>query len=99
MFYFLYYFDVESYADDSTPHCVRGLKCRICCQLLRAIVNNSLSMAFKVKTGKVILELELRLTIVILNRKDEQVLLGIIIDSNLAFESHINSFCKKQVKG
>ena len=56
-------------------------------------------MAFKVKTDKVILELELRLTIVILNRKDEQVSLGIIIDSNLAFESHINSFCKKQVKG
>ena len=27
--------------------------------------------------------------------KDEQVLLGITVDSNLTFENHINSICKK----
>ena len=27
--------------------------------------------------------------------EDEQVLLGITIDSNLTFENHINSICKK----
>ena len=28
----------------------------------------------------------------------EHLVLGITIDSNLTFESHINSFCKKHVK-
>ena len=27
--------------------------------------------------------------------EDEQVLLGVAIDSNLTFENHINSICKK----
>ena len=46
----------------------------------------------KVNTGKsdcfqLVLELRLRLTTVILNRRDEQVLLGMTIDSNLTFET------------
>ena len=40
-----------------------------------------------------------RATVTIDNRyiesEDEQVLLGITIDSNLTFENHINSICKK----
>ena len=46
---------------------------------------------------KVILELELRL-ISYTESEDEQVLLGITIDSNLTFENHINSICKKANK-
>ena len=34
--------------------------------------------------------------IVIPENKNEQ--LGIILDSKLSFEDHINNFCKKQVK-
>ena len=57
----------------------------------------------KVNTGKsdcfhVVLELSLRLTAVILNQRDEQVLLGITINSNLILEIISLAFVRKQVK-
>ena len=30
--------------------------------------------------------------------EDEQVLLGVTIDSNLSFEKHINSICRKVIQ-
>ena len=55
----------------------------------------------KVNTGKrhLLLSGNSRATTMIDNSyiesEDEQVLLGITIDSNLTFENHINSICKK----
>ena len=55
----------------------------------------------KVNTGKshLLLSGNSRATATIDNSyiesEDEQVLLGITIDSNLTFENHINSICKK----
>ena len=54
----------------------------------------------KVNTGKshLLLSSSSRATAMIANgdieSEDEQVLLGITIDSNLTFENHINSICK-----
>ena len=53
----------------------------------------------KVNTGKsyLLLSSNSRATAAIDNSytEDEQVLLGVTIDSNLTFENHINSICKK----
>ena len=55
----------------------------------------------KVNTGKshLLLSGNSRGTVTVDNSyiksEDEQVLLGITINSNLAFENHINSICKK----
>ena len=53
----------------------------------------------KVNTGKsyLLLSSDSRATATIDNSytEDEQVLLGVTIDSNLTFENHINSICKK----
>ena len=51
----------------------------------------------KVNTGKSHLLLSATVTIdnSYIGSKDEQVLLGITIDSNLSLENHINSICKK----
>ena len=53
----------------------------------------------KVNTGKsyLLLSSNSRATATIDNSytEDEQVLLGVAIDSNLTFENHINSICKK----
>ena len=58
----------------------------------------------KVNTGKshLLLSGNSRVTATIDNSyiksEDEQILLGITIDSNLTFENHINIFARKQVK-
>ena len=53
----------------------------------------------KVNTGKsyLLLSSNSRATATIDNSytEDEQVLLGVTIDSNLTFENHVNSICKK----
>ena len=53
----------------------------------------------KVNTGKsyLLLSSNFRATATIDNSytEDEQVLLGVTFDSNLTFENHINSICKK----
>ena len=97
MFCFLEDFDIANYADNSTPYCA-GKSAEF------VVVNNleQLSTIFiewlnnnymKVNTGNS------RATSTIDNSciksKDEQVLLGITVDSNLTFENHINSICKK----
>ena len=58
----------------------------------------------KVNTGKThpLVSVNSRATATIDNRcfesEDEQVLLGITIDSNVTFENHINSICLKCLK-
>ena len=103
-FYFLEDFDIANYADDSTPYCASkntefvvnnfDLSSTILFEWLK---NNYM----KVNTGKshLLLSGNSRATATIDNSytesEDEQVLLGITIDSNLTFENHINSICKK----
>ena len=99
MFYFLEDFDIANYAD-TTPYCAGKSP--------KFVVNNleqSSAILFewlnnnymKVNTGKS--HLLLSVTAAIDNSsielEDEQVLLGITIDSNLTFEDHINNICKK----
>ena len=104
MFYFLEDFDIGNYADDSAPYCagksaeslVNNLE-QLSTILFECLNNNYM----KVNTGKshLLLSGNSRATATIDNSyiesEDEQVLLGITIDSNLTFENHINSICKK----
>ena len=100
MFYFLEDFDIANYADDSTPYCA-GKSAEFVVNNLEqssAILFEWLNNNYmKVNTGKS--HLLLSVTAVIDNSyielEDEQVLLGITIDSNLTFEDHINNICKK----
>ena len=104
MFDFLEDFDIANYADDSTPDCagksaefvVNNLE-HLSTILFKWLDNNYM----KVNTSKshLLLSGNSRATATIDNSyiesEDEQVLLGITIDSNLTFKNHINSICKK----
>ena len=104
MFYFLEDFDIANYADDSTPYC-EGKSAEFVVNNLEqssAILFEWLNNNYmKVNAGKshLLLSGNSRATATIDNSyiesEDEQVLLGITIDSNLTFENHINSICKK----
>ena len=104
MFYFLQDFDIANYADDSTPYCA-GKSAEFVVNSLEqssAILFEWLNNNYmKVNTGKshLLFSGNSRATATIDNSytesDDEQVLLGITIDSNLTFENHINSICKK----
>ena len=104
MFYSLENFDISNYADDTTPYCasknaefvVNNLEQSS--TILFEWFNNKY---MKVNTGKshLLLSGNSRATATLDNSciesEDEQVLLGITIYSNLTFENHINSICKK----
>ena len=104
MFYFLEDFDIVNYADHSTPYCagksvesvVNNLE-QSSTILFKWFNNNYM----KVNTSKshLLLSGNSRATATIDNSyiesEDEQVLLGITIESNPIFENHINSICKK----
>ena len=104
MFYFLEGFDIANYADDSTPYCAGKSAESVVNNLEQSStilfkwLNNNYT---NVNTGKshLLLSGNSRATATIdssyIESEDEQVLLGIIIDSNLTFENHINSICKK----
>ena len=104
MSYFLEDFDIASYADDSPLYCV-GKSAEFVVNNLEQLstilfewLNNNY---MEVNTSKIHLSLSgtSRATATIDNSynelEDEQVLLGIAIDSNLTFENHIKSICKK----
>ena len=104
MIYFLEGFDIANYADDSTPYCagksaesVVNNSERSSTILFKWLNNNYM----KANTGKShqLLSGNSRATATINNSyiesEDEQVLLGITIDSNLNFENHIRNICKK----
>ena len=95
---------LQNYPDESTPSCsgkttefvINNLE-QSSTILFEWLNNNYM----KVNTGKshLLFSGNSRTTAAIDNSyielEDEQVLLGIAIDSNLAFENHINSICKK----
>ena len=103
-FYILEDFHIANYADDSSIYCA-GKSAELVLNnlenlstiLLEWLNNNYM----KVNTGKnhLLLSGNSRAMATIDNSyiksEDEQVLLGITIDSNLTFENHINSICKK----
>ena len=104
MFYFLEGFDIANYADDTTPYCA-GKSSEF---VVNTLEQSSVilfewmnSNCMKVNTGKshLLLSGNSRATAAIGNSyiesEDEQVTLGITIDSNISFENHINSICKK----
>ena len=104
MLYFLEGFDIANYADDSKPYCagksaesvVNNLE-QSSTILFKWLTNNYM----KVNTGKshLLLSGNSRPNATIDNSyiesEDEQVLLGITIDSSLTFENHIRNICKK----
>ena len=104
MFYFLEDFDIANYGDDSTPYCAgRSAKFVVnnseqSSTILFERLNNNY-MKVNTSEGHLLLSGNSRATATIHNSytesEDEQLLLGITIDSNLTFENHINSICKK----
>ena len=104
VFYFLEGFDIANYADNSTPYCAGKSAESVVNNLEQSStilfiwLNNNY---MKVNTGKshLLLSGNSRATATIDNSyiesEDEQVLLGITIDSNLTFENHIRNICKK----
>ena len=104
MFYFLENHELANYADDSTPYSAKRNH-----KLVIEELETSSSILFKwlqtnymkVNTDKshLLLSGNASLTSNIDNKliesENEQVLLGVTIDSNLSFEKHINNLCKK----
>ena len=104
MFYFLENHELANYADDSTPYSAKRNH-----KLVIEELETSSSILFKwlqtnymkVNTDKshLLLSGNVSLTSNIDNKliesENEQVLLGVTIDSNLSFEKHINNLCKK----
>ena len=104
MFYFLENHKLANYADDSTPYSAKRNH-----KLVIEELETSSSILFKwlqtsymkVNTDKshLLLSGNVSLTSNIDNKliesENEQVLLGVTIDSNLSFQKHINNLCKK----
>ena len=100
MFYFLEDFDVANYGEDSTPY-FAGENAEFVVQLSTILFEWLNNNYMKVDAGKshLLLSGNSRATARINNNyidsEDKQVLLGITAVSNLTFENHTNSICKK----
>ena len=115
MFYFMEYFKIANYADDSTPF---GAKLNHKSVVEELVISSSVLFTWlrnnymKASTEKSRLSGSNRLTANIdgnvgsnrltanidgnvIESEDNQILLGITIDSNLSFNKHINNLCKK----
>ena len=104
MFYFMEDFEIANYADDSTPFSAK-LNHKSVVEELE--ISSSVLFTWlrknymKANTEKshLLLSGSNRLTANIdgnvIESEDNQILLGITIDSNLSFNKHINNLCKK----
>ena len=104
MFYFLEEFDIANYADDTTPFCggvnhdevVNNLEMSSSI-LFKWLKDNQM----KINTDKSHLLLSGNETMISnidgheIESEKQQELLGVVIDSRLTFETHINNVCKK----
>ena len=104
MFYFMEDFEIANYADDSTP-----FSAKINHELVVDELEVSSSVLFtwlrnnymKANTDKSLLllsgniDLNANIDGNVIESENSQVLLGITIDSNLSFNTHINNLCKK----
>ena len=104
MFYFLDDYEIANYADDSTPFSAQCSHQAVIEDLEKssAILFNWLKSNYmKVNTDKshLLLSGNTKLTSNIDNNiiesEEKQELLGVIIDSRLTFEEHVNNLCKK----
>ena len=102
MFYFLEDFDIANHADDSAPYCADKSVSNLeqSSTILFEWFNNNY---MKVHTGKnhILISVNSRATTTNdkedeqVESEDEQVFLRITTDSNLTFENHTKSICKK----
>jgi len=104
MFCFIENFDIANYADDSTPFSAKSNHNFVLeeLEMSSSILFKWLRLNYmKANTDKshILLSGKINQTANVdghhILSEDEQVLLGVTIDSNLTFESHINNLCKK----
>ena len=104
MFYFMADFELANYADDSTPFSAKQdsnsviEELEISSSILFTWLRNNYMKANTDKSH-LLLSVDNNLTVKIdgniIESEDEQVLLGVTIDSNLSFNKHVNNLCKK----
>ena len=104
MFYFMEDFEIANYADDSTPFSAKlnhksvVEELEISSSVLFTWLRNNYMKA-NTEKSHLLLSGSNRLTANIdgnvIESEDNQILLGITIDSNLSFNKHINNLCKK----
>ena len=104
MFYFLVNFQSSNYADDSTPYSGKidarsfAEELEISFSILFTWLKNNY---IKANTGKCHLLLSGKKSLTanidgsVIESEDNQILLGITIESSLSFNKHINNLCKK----
>ena len=104
MFYFMADFEIANYADDSTPFSAKTnhksvvQELEVSSSILFTWLRNNYMKANTDKShlllsgnNKVTANIDGN----IIESEENQVLLGVTIDSNLSFDKHINNLCKK----
>ena len=104
MFYFMVNFEIANYADDSTPFSAK-LDARsvideleVSSSILFVWLKNNYMNANTQKSSSVIWQknnLTANIDGNVIESEDNQVLLGIIIDSDLSFNKHVNNLYKE----
>ena len=104
MFYFMEDFEIANYADDSTPFSAKlnhksvAEELEISSSVLFTWLRNN-CMKANTEKSHLLLSGSNRLTVNIdgnvIESEDNQILLGITINSNLSFNKHIDDLCKK----
>ena len=104
MFYFMVNFEIANYADDSTPFSAK-LDARsvideleVSSSILFVWLKNNYMNANTQKSSSVIWQknnLTANIDGNVVESEDNQVLLGIIIDSDLSFNKHVNNLYKE----
>ena len=104
MFYFMEDFEIANYADDSTPfsakinHELVVEELEVSSSVLFTWLRNNYMKANTHKSHLLLsgnIDLNANIDGNVIESEDSQVLLGITIDSNLSFNTHINNLCKK----
>ena len=104
MFYFMEDFEIANYADDSTPfsakinHELVVEELEVSSSVLFTWLRNNYMKANTDKSHLLLsgnIDLNANIDGNVIESEDSQVLLGITIDSNLSFNTHINNLCKK----
>ena len=104
MFYFMEDFEIANYADDSTPfsakinHELVVEKLEVSSSVLFTWLRNNYMKANTDKSHLLLsgnIDLNANIDGNVIESEDSHVLLGITIDSNLSFNTHINNLCKK----
>ena len=104
MFYLMEDFEIANYADDSTPfsakmnHELVVEELEVSSSVLFTWLRNNYMKANTDKSHLLLsgnIDLNANIDGNVIESEDSQILLGITIDSNLSFNTHINNLCKK----